>query len=181
MKTMSESFSFDTKANTALKKWLDDAQIEELRCRAKLAKRVWFEDAKQPTLACEKSTLQRMAELSIELSELLKEPPPTADAELDLVFRKHFGGWEQKDVMVSNLEILSSALSECLDKMPVQEYKKSPVFLVSQITEVLQSASIKTSATENSRFFQICDIVFKSAGITQSPAGAIRAFMKVTG
>lgn len=176
-----EAFCFDAKTTTALQKWLNDEQIEALRCRTEFEKHRATEDKKEPMLADERLVLQRAAELAAALAKILEQAPPRASAELDLVFHKQFGDWRQKEITAVRLSVLSFAIERRLDHMPLQDRRKSPVFFVSQIAEVLQVAGIKTSVTENSRFFKICAILFESIGIYQSPAGPIRAFMKTTG
>lgn len=176
-----ESFCFDAKTTAALQKWLNADQIEALRCRTEFEKHRATDEKKEPMLAEERLVLQRAAELAAALAKILEQAPRTASAELDLVFQKQFGDWRQKEITAVRLSGLSFAIERRLDNMPLQGRRKSPVFFVSQIAEVLQAAGIKTSVTENSRFFKICAILFEAIGIYQSPAAPIRAFMKTIG
>lgn len=176
-----EPFSFDTKATTELQKWLNEDQIDALQGRAEISKQAWNDDQDAPMLAEERLVLQRAGELASAFATILEQAPPRASAELDLVFQTHLGGWQQREVMQQHLTILADSLEQHLGDMPTQDHRKSPVFFVSQIAEVLNAAGIKTSVTENSRFFKICAILFKAIGIYSSPAGTIRAFMKSRG
>lgn len=177
--SMIEDLLFDAKTITALQKWLNADQIEALQGRAEISKHAWNEDKDSPMLADERLVLQRAGELAKALATILEQAPPRASAELDLVFQKYLGGFQQKKLTGARLNILAISLDQRLAKMPTQDRRKSPVFFVSQIAEVLNAAGIKTSVTENSRFFKICAIVFESAGIYQSPAAPIKAFMKI--
>lgn len=174
-----EPFCFEKPTITALQKWLDSDQIEALRARAETARNMLKVDKNAPMLADERLVLQRAGELASALATILEQAPARASAELDLVFQKHLNGWQQKELMQQRLSILADSLERCLDEIPTQDRRKSPVFFVTQIAEVLNTAGIKTSVTENSRFFKICAIVFKSIGIYSNPAAPIKAFMKI--
>lgn len=171
-----ESHYFGKEIIAKLQKWLDSEQIEALRARTETAQNMLKEDA--PMLADERLVLQRACELATALATILEQAPLRASAELDLVFHKHLGGYQQKAAMQQRLSVLADSLEQRLGDMPTQDRRKSPVLFVTQIAEVLNAAGIKTSVTENSRFFKICAIVFESIGIYQSPAAPIRAFMK---
>lgn len=172
-----EPLLFDAKTTAALQKWLDLDQIEALRARAEHAKHVWFEQSEDPTLGDERIVLQRAAELAAALAKILEQAPSSASAELDLIFQKYLGGYQQKELTSVKLGVLACMLEMRLIQMPIQGRRKSPVFLVSQIAEVLNAADIKTSASEGSRFYKICQIIFDSVGIYQSPAAPIRVIL----
>jgi len=173
-----EQFCFKQATITALQKWLNSNQIEALRARAETAKNMLADDRNSPMLAEERLVLQRAGELAKALATILEQAPSRSSAELDLVFQRHLGGWQQKELTGARLSILAVSLDHRLAEMPTQDRRKSPVFFVSQIAEVLNAAGIKNSVTENSRFFKICAIVFEAAGIYQSPAAPIKTFMK---
>ncbi len=173
-----EAFCFDAKTTTALQKWLNDEQIEALRDCTEFEKHRAEADKNDPKLPDERLVLQSAAELASALAKILEQAPPRASAELDLVFQKQFGDWRQKEITAVRLNFLSFAIERRLHHMPLQERRKSPVFFVRQIAEVLQAAGIKPSVAENSRFFKICAILFESIGIYQSPAAPIRAYLK---
>ena len=173
-----EPFEFDSTSFAALKKWLTDDQIEALRDRVEAATNLLADAEAAPTFAEEKRVLIRAGELASALADILQGAPARASAELDLIFHKQLGGWHKKELMAAQLEVLSAALNIRALELPAQGRRKSPVFLVSQIAEVLQSAGIATSVAENSKFFKICRIVFRSVGIPQSPAAPIRAYQK---
>lgn len=174
-----EPFYFKQATITALQKWLDSEQIEALQARTKNAKNMLDDDRDSPMLADERVVLQRAGELASALATILEHAPDRASAEIDLAFHEHLGGLQQREVMQQRLTLLADSIEQHLCDMPTQDRRKSPVFFVSQIAEVLTTAGIETSVTENSRFFKICAIIFESIGIYSSPAAPIRAFMKM--
>lgn len=173
-----EPFSFNDKEINRLKKWLDADQVEALRSRAEIAKHQWQEDRTEPMLSAQRQVLQRAGELASSLAKLLAQAPQAASGELDRVFHEYLGGYQEKEIMCMRLDILAQTLEQRLSKIPAQDRRKSPVFFVSLIAEVTHAAGIKTSVSENTRFFKVCKIVFKSTGIPFSPAAPIKAFMK---
>jgi hypothetical protein len=172
-----EPFCFNSKTVTALQKWLNWDQIEALRCRAEFEMQTSRDNKDAPMLADERIVLQRAGELASALAMILEQAPARASAELDLLFQKHLGGWQEKELTGARLNVLAHSLDSRLNDMPKQDRRKSPVFFVSQIAEVLNAADIKNSLSENSRFFKICAILFEAIGIYQSPAAPIKAFM----
>jgi hypothetical protein len=173
-----EPFSFNENAINSLKKWLDADQVEALRSRAEIAKHQLQEERTEPMLGAQRQVLQRAGELASSLAKLLDQAPQAASGELDQVFHEYMGGYQQREIMCMRLGILAKTLEQRLDRIPAQDRRKSPVFFVSLIAEVTHAAGIKTSASENARFFKVCQIVFESAGIPFSPAAPIKAFMK---
>ena len=173
-----EPFCFNSKTVTALQKWLNWDQIEALRCRAEEVKQQIDDGRESPMLAGERLVLQRASGLASALAKILAQAPTRASAEFDLVFQKYLGGWQEKELTGARLNVLAHSLDSRLNDMPKQDRRTSPVFFVSQIAEVLNAADIKTSLSENSRFFKICAILFEAIGIYQSPAAPIKAFKK---
>ena len=172
-----EPFEFEPAASSALQTWLSPEQIEALRARVELAKAAWADDASERAMGEEKRELERASEMAQAVATILQQAPPRASGELDLIFQKHLGGWEKKALMSAQLQVLAASIGNCSMTSATQDRRKSPVFLVSQIAEVLHTAGIKTSKTENSRFFKICRLVFESIGIYQDPRGSIRSYI----
>lgn len=168
---------FGEHATNELQKWLTTNQVEALKENAALAISVFRADANEPNFASQIDMLVRVAELADELGLILERAPATASAKLSQVFQQKFGDAGQKRVTAKNLRLLADGALEVMSAMPEQSRRKSPVFLVAQIAAVLSDTDIKSSVSENSRFFKICSIVFKATGLFQSPAAAIRVFM----
>jgi hypothetical protein len=161
-----------------LLKWLSFWEVLKLRAIAERAKNEIDYYREAPMLADERLVLQRASGLASALAKILAQAPERASAELDLLFQKHLGGWQEKELTGARLNVLAHSLDSRLNDMPKQDRRTSPVFFVSQIAEVLNAADIKTSLSENSRFFKICAILFEAIGIYQSPATPIKAFKK---
>lgn len=172
-----EPFCFGETTKNALSKWLNDTQIEALERCAEVEKHNLVEEKETPSLGEEREVLERVSELAFALAKILEQAPNLAAAELDLMFHRHMGGFQQKEITATKLSSLAFHLGQRLDQIPKQSRRKSPAFFVRQIAGVLEDAGIEISVGENSRFFKITTIVFKSVGIYQSPAAAIRVIM----
>lgn len=160
-----------------LSKWLDSNQIERLQQCAEVSKDLIQNDQESPTLGDQRVVLEKAAELARALSTLLEQAPSTAEGELDLIFHKYVGAIAQKDNMCIKLKLLANGLDVSLQKLPLQDRRKSHVHFVSLIANVLHESGIKPSVSENSRFFKVCKTVFEASKIYQSPTAAIKSFI----
>lgn len=168
-------FSSDT--IKTLGQWLNPNQIERLRNCAEISKNIISNDRENPTLGDQRKVLEKAGELAEALATILQQAPMHAEAELNLIFHKYVGGLEQHEQMAVNLKMLAFGINASLQDLPKQDRRKSPVHFVSMIADVLHDADIKPSASENSRFYKICQAAFDAIGVYQSPAAPIRVFI----
>lgn len=168
---------FNQETVDILGKWLTEEQIERLRGCAEISICIIQDDQENPTLGDQRLVLEKAGELAAALATILEQAPPTAEAELDLIFHKYVGDVEQKSQIVTKLKMLACGLDVSLQKLPKQGRRKSHTDFVSMIANVVQDAGVTPSVSENTRFYKICKAVFEAAGIYQSPAAAIKVFI----
>ena len=172
-----EPLDLDLATQQKLLKWLSFWQVLQLRRCAERARDLVKHARDEPALSAQKKVLKKAMELASALAQILEQSPMTADAELLRVFYKKLGGVNEQQIMAFKLKTLAIGIDESLSMLPIQDHKRSHTNFVSMIAEVLNPAGVKTSFSENTRFFKISKTMFEAAGIYQSPAAAIKVFI----
>lgn len=172
-----EPFEFKPATTSSLNTWFNLEAVSRLKNFVELVISLEKDDKDADSVGSSRAVLTRIEELATALSIILRHAPASVECELAYVGHKSFQDVQKINRLASDLATLAAAVQDRCEALPSQSRRSSHSFLVSGIADEAKRAGIVVSDSEHSRFYQICSLIFKAAGIEQDPRGSIRAFI----
>jgi hypothetical protein len=158
-----------------------DAQIDALRVLSENERHEYILKEGALSLTNERFALEKAAEFAKKLLEIMQDARGELRLKLEVAMVNQARSSAKCDQFLISLADFTRNVEAIISHLPPQNYHSSNPYVIWRIDNICKGSDAPISYTESSRFYQICDIVFKTIkGETTipiaSPTGSIKRY-----